>query len=174
MRLKAFLCTAAIFLFIPLFGAFSAGGGDSQDPQLLKPGVMAPEWTLKDAAGKVHRLSDFKGKLVLMDFWATWCGPCRLSMPEIGKIYREYGAKGVVVLGMNVWENADPVKFMRDNGYDYTLLLKADGVAAAYQVQAIPAVYLIDGDGRIYYSKLGYSGDAALTDKVAEYLKSAR
>jgi thiol-disulfide isomerase/thioredoxin len=165
MKLKS-LFAAAILSVIPSLV--------SSQSQLLNAGIAAPDWALKDASGNIHRLSDYRGKLVLLDFWATWCGPCKLEMPEIQAIYKEYGAKGVVVIGLNTWETSDPAKFMKDNGYSYSLLLNADNVAKAYQVEAIPALYLIDKNGIIYYSRLGYLGDKSLTDKVAAYLKAMK
>lgn len=98
---------------------------------------------------------------VLVDFWATWCGPCKLAMPGIQKVASEFKDRGVAVYGVNLRENADadPAKFMKDNAYTYGLLLKGDDMGKAYRVQGIPAFFVLDRDGKVVYSATGYSED---------------
>jgi thiol-disulfide isomerase/thioredoxin len=115
----------------------------------LGPGSEAPDWELKDAAGKVVSLRSLRGKIVVMDFWATWCGPCRRAMPGMQKLHERFKDKPVVVYGMNCWERGDAMSFVRNSGFTYPQLLKADQVAAAYRVSGIPVIYTIGPDGRI-------------------------
>lgn len=131
-----------------------------------RAGAPAPEWTLKDPSGKVHKLSEYRGQVVVMDFWATWCGPCRAAMPGVQKIHEKYGGKGAVVFGINCWENADAAKFMKDEGYTYGLLLDGDEAASAYSVSGIPAIYVIGPDGRVVYGSVGFEGEEALEEAV--------
>lgn len=122
----------------------------------IQNGEKAPSWTLKDNNGKTYSLASLKGKVVLMDFWATWCTPCKQVMPEIQKIWNKYKNQNVVVVGINTWERGgDPVKYMKDNNYNYTLLLNGNEVADAYKVTGIPTLYVIDKNGNIAYSEVG-------------------
>jgi thiol-disulfide isomerase/thioredoxin len=130
----------------------------------------APDWTLKDSDGKDVSLSDYRGKVVVMDFWATWCGPCRAIMPNLQKLHEKYKDKGVVVLGLNCWESADPVAFMKENGYTYGLILKADEVAKAYGVSAIPTLVVVGPDGKIRHRALGTGGEEAVERAINEAL----
>jgi thiol-disulfide isomerase/thioredoxin len=158
----------ALLILVPALGGSAT---DTSQQTILPAGMAAPGWTLKDSAGNLRHLSDYRGKIVVLDFWATWCGPCKLSMPEIQKIHVKYGGQGVVVLGMNAFETSDPAKFMAANGYTYSLIMKADEVAGLYKVTGIPAVFVIDASGKIYYSRLGYYNDTALSDAIAALVK---
>jgi len=122
----------------------------------LEVGQIAPDWTLKDPKGEKHSLSDYRGEIVMMDFWATWCGPCLEAMPHLQEIHEEYEKRGVNVLGIDVWDDGDPASFMEDNDYTYTLLLKGDPVAEQYNVTGIPTFYMIGFDGEIIYKQRGY------------------
>lgn len=134
------------------------------------PGTPAPEWSLKDASGKEHTLAGYKGKVVVLDFWATWCGPCRVAMPAIQAIHEKYAEKGVAVLGMNCWESGDPAKYMTEQKFTYGLLLKADEAAAAYGVSGIPAIFVIGKDGKIAYQSVGFEGEEAVEAAVEKAL----
>lgn len=132
-----------------------------------KVGMVAPDWTLKDADGVTHRLVEYRGRVVVMDFWATWCHPCILAMPHVQKLHEKFKEKGVAVFGVNCWESGDPIKFMRDKSYTYTLLLQADPIAPAYQVSGIPTFVVIGPDGRIIHYSSGYDpGEMAEIEEV--------
>lgn len=129
---------------------------ESEDNGLLKTGTVAPDWTLSDPSGKKVSLSQFRGKIVLLDFWATWCNPCKMVMPALQKLHKKYADKGLVVIGINSFErDGDPVKYMKDQKYDYMLLLKGDEVATNYKVESIPSMYIIDKNGKIAHTELG-------------------
>lgn len=124
---------------------------------LLKAGTAAPTWALVTPEGLRIRLEDLRGKVVVLDFWATWCGFCKMAMPELQKIHEEFADQPVRVLGLNCWErNGDPAAYMKDKGYTYSLLLKADEVAKDYHVTGIPTIYVIDGEGKIVMATSGY------------------
>ena len=119
-------------------------------------GAAAPEWTLKDAEGDSHSLADYRGKVVVLDFWATWCGPCKKVMPEMQKMHEQYKDRGVVVIGMNGGERGgDPVGYMKQKGYDYKLLLNAETVMGDYGVRGIPAFFVIAPDGKLMWQGTG-------------------
>ena len=104
--------------------------------QLLTVGTPAPEWALKDGTGRVHRSADYRGKVVVMDFWAVWCAPCHAMMPGLQKLHRELSRRGVVVLGISTFEEGgDPIRLLRDRGYDYLVLLDGDAIAEPFRVK---------------------------------------
>jgi thiol-disulfide isomerase/thioredoxin len=123
--------------------------------KLLAAGEIAPDWKLNDANGKTHTLSEYRGKVIVMDFWATWCEPCKEIMPRMQKLYEKYQDKEVVVFGVNSWEQRDPVAFMQEKRFVYSLLLKGEEIAESYRVTTLPSVYVVGVDGRIIYSYEG-------------------
>lgn len=127
-------------------------------PGLLSLGTSAPDWTLKTPTGDDVKLSSLKGKVVVMDFWATWCPPCKKAMPMVQKLHEKFGKDNVQVYGLSTWERGgDPAKFMADNKYSYGLLVKSDDVAKAYKVTGIPTFYVIGKDGKILFNSVGFS-----------------
>lgn len=126
---------------------------------LLTSGTLAPEWKLFDAEGKEHKLSDYRGKVVVMDFWATWCGPCVASMPTMQALHEKYAKKGVVVIGISnrEEEGTDSLGFMKKKGLNYQLLIKGDSIVSAYKAEALPTFYIIGKEGQIIYAKRGYN-----------------
>ncbi len=123
--------------------------------KLLKVGETAPDWQLISASGEAHSLSSYRGKVVVMDFWATWCLPCATVMPQMQKLQQKFANKGVVVFGVNSWENGDAGGFMTKKGYSYGLLLNGERIAAAYKVTTLPVVYIVGLDGKIIYCHEG-------------------
>jgi peroxiredoxin len=142
--------------------------------QLLKVGTAAPEWALKDPQAKLHKLSDYRGKVVVMDFWAVWCIPCHRAMPWLQEMHRDFSRRGVVVIGISTNERGgNPAQLMKDRGYTYQLLLNGETISAAYRVVGMPTIYIIGVDGTIIYSGYGANTIAEQRRKalVEEYLK---
>ena len=142
--------------------------GANQGPTMA--GEAAADFTLRDLAGTVHTLNKLKGKVVLLDFWATWCGPCRLTMPRVAKIHEEYKGKGVEVFSINVGEPAARASaFIKKNGYVFTTLLDTDTqVANHYKVAGIPTLVVIDRKGMISSYLVGAHPEQALRDALAK------
>jgi thiol-disulfide isomerase/thioredoxin len=143
---------------------------NQQDPGAAMAGKPAFDFALKDLAGKPHSLKALRGKVVLLDFWATWCGPCRMTMPRVAKIHRDYQAKGVEVLSINVGETAAQAgAYIKKNGYTFTTLLDGNRqVAEGYQVNGIPTLVVIDKTGKISSYLVGAHEEATLRDALAK------
>ncbi len=120
--------------------------------------MEAPDFTLSDPAGmRTSDLRDLRGKVIVVDFWATWCGPCRALMPHIQKMHEQLASKGLIILGLDVGEDAATVaKFAEKQSYTFRLLLDAEPeVTSRYFVQAYPTTFVIDRAGRIAYRDAG-------------------
>jgi peroxiredoxin len=115
-------------------------------------GKTAPDFALTDLSGKTVRLADFKGEIVLLDFWATWCGPCRREIPDLIQLQKQYADKGFTILGISLDEEGAAVvkPFAREFGINYPLVIASPQVTAAYGgIQAVPTAFPVDRDGRI-------------------------
>ncbi len=133
-------------------------------------GKPAPEFRVKSLAGETFDLASLKGKVVLLDFWATWCGPCRKAMPSVEKIHQEFKDKGLVVLALNVGEERETVeKFLKTVKVTYPVALTTDtDVVSAFQVNALPTYVVIAPDGDIAAYQVGSAGEAALLEALAK------
>ena len=159
----------SLFTFRPPAGSTEVTQfSTEQTPNLT--GQVASDFTLSDLAGKPVKLSSLRGKVVLLDFWATWCGPCRLEMPSIQKLHREFKTRGLVVLGINQGEDVLKVRpFLKKNGYDFGILLDAQqSVAGRYQVSSIPSLFIIDRTGTIRSHFVGVRDEDTLREALAK------
>ena len=124
--------------------------------KLTKP-FPAPEFTLKDENGKTHRLADYRGKVVVLNFWATWCPPCRYEMPSMERAYKLVKGEGIVLLAVNVGETEDQVfEFTGRYPVTFPLLLDTDGkVTRNYPVVGLPTTFIIDPRGQVTHRAIG-------------------
>ncbi len=159
----------SLFAFRPPPGASEVSTFPSENTPNLA-GRPAADFTLTDIAGKQVRLSSLRGKVVLLDFWATWCGPCRIEMPSIQKLHREFKARGLVVLGVNQGEDALKVRpFLKKYGYDFGIVLDQDQtVGTSYQVSSIPALFIIDRAGIIRSHFVGVRDEGTLRGALTQ------
>ncbi len=142
---------AAVVLIALAIGG-CASGGSVVDQGRPAPGFVV--WTLD---GRETRLSDFKGKTVVLNVWATWCGYCRAEMPELESAYQQYRDQGLVVLGVNAQESEERVRqYVSQLGITFPILLDTNGsVSHAYRIQGLPTTFFIDADGVIRGQMVG-------------------
>lgn len=137
----------------------------------LATGQIAPDFTLQDPDGTPHSLSDYRGKVVLIDFWGVWCHWCKVAMPEIQQLHREYADDGLVVLAVNCRDKSRdiPIGYMRAHGYDVTLLLEGESVASLYNVSGFPTFVLLDQRGAVVFRASGYGEE--IKQKLGELIR---
>ena len=157
----------SFFVFHPPDGAKEVKEFGPQDVDLS--GQKAPNFGLRDLQGRLHSLAALKGKVVLLDFWATWCGPCRIEMPRVQKLYTQYHAKGLQVFGVSVDDDTSLVRpYIRKNRYTFPILLDVEKQAgASYQTAHIPTLVIIDRTGTIRSYFVGVHEDAVLRKALA-------
>lgn len=138
----------------------------------------APEFSFKTMNGETLTLDDLKGKIVVVDFWATWCGPCKVSFPALQKVYEKYKSnKDVVILAVNAWENlkgADREKavkqFIQENKYSFPVMFDHDEKEKAFitqfGVEGIPTKFFLDKQGNIQFETVGFLGEQAMLDEM--------
>ncbi|RYD27374.1 MAG: TlpA family protein disulfide reductase [Verrucomicrobiaceae bacterium] len=132
-----------------------------------------PEWTLQDLSGAPARSADYAGKVVLVNFWATWCPPCVAEIPGFIKVQEEYRSRGFTILGISM-DEGDPAvvsKFMASHGINYPVLRGDAAVATAFKAgNGIPVSYLIDSKGKVVLRHVGILSAPALRKAVEEVL----
>lgn len=126
-------------------------------------GEKAPGFSLKDIEGKEVRLADFSGKTVVLEFWATWCPPCKSSVADLIRVQDKYKAGNVVVLAISVDEGQDIASkltaFAKENNINYRILIGTEDISRAFNVRSIPTVIVIDSSGVARSSHTGYADD---------------
>ena len=155
------MCVTLFFIL----AAANAGAVGVQD--------QAPDFTLKSLEGSNLRLDEFRGQVVLINFWASWCGPCRQEMPLLDRLHHRYEDTGFAVLGVNVEGKAGPAQEIVDKTNVTFPILIDDGqkVSEMYNLQAMPSTVVVDRDGVVRYIHLGYKpGDEAKYVEVVKQL----
>ena len=152
----------AVSLFVlGVFLVIVQGRGSKAAPEIRpEVGYLAPDFTLPSLDGQTVRLSDFRGKkAILLNFWATWCAPCRLEMPTMDKTYQEYKSRGLEILAVSLDAGSNSVvkNFMDELSLSFPALLDPDmEVLRLYRQFSIPATFLIDKQGIVRHRELGY------------------
>ena len=136
------------------------------------PSGVAPDFTVQTLDGHQITLSNLKGKTVLLDFWATWCGPCRESIPHLVQLYQTYGKEGFELIGVSL-DRGDPEtvrNFVKRMAIPYPITIAPEEMARKYGVTALPTTILIDKDGTILLKVAGFSPTLAkeITAKVGD------
>ncbi len=184
MRKRESVSTLRVSLAIltALLVGASFEGCSSPDPVKAADAVkqdkdrhQAPDFALKDADGKLVRLSDYRGKVVLLDFWATWCGPCKIEIPWFEDLERKDKDKGLEVLGVSMddegWEVVKP--FLKELNVNYRVVIGNDSTAQMYGgIDALPTTFLIDRQGKIAAVHIGLASKKDFEDGVEQLLQA--
>ena len=156
----------SLLIFLVCFAAL--------DARAVEVGDSAPDWTLADASGgKLDYFQDARGKVSVLLFWATWCPFCRSLMPHLQEAANFYRDAPVRFYALNVWEENDPVRYMKDRGYTFRLLLSAEAVAAKYGVKGTPGLFVIGKDHRVLYKRSPGTDDFEVELLVNEAIHGA-
>jgi peroxiredoxin len=139
------------------------------------PSAVAPDFTLRSMDGPNLRLQEQRGRVVLVNFWATWCGPCRQEMPHLNRLYEKYRASGFMLLGVNVDDDSRKAADVATKlGLKFPVLLDSDKkVSRTYDMSAMPATVVIDRNGRVRYIHRGYRDgyEATYDAQIRDLLK---
>ena len=159
-----------IALGIGLSCALLAGASPAPVDNVRK---TAPDFTLDDAQGAAIRLSDYKGKVVLLDFWATWCHGCKTEIPWYMEFQNKYKDKGLSVIGVSMdddgWKSVKP--FIEANKMNYEVVIGNESLAKLYAVDALPVTLLIDREGNIAVSHAGMVDKSAFENEIRDLLQ---
>ncbi len=151
----------AIVVAVGLLAVGCGNSGDRVRAASVKPDKQrkpAPDFVLKDANGKEFKLSDYKGKIVLLNFWATWCGPCKIEIPWFIEFEQKYKDRGFAVLGVSMdddgWQVVKP--YLEEKKINYRVAVGNDSVGSLYGgVDSLPTTFIIDRDGRVASTHIG-------------------
>ena len=138
-----------------------------------KNGSVAPDFELKSLDGKQVRLSDFRGKAVLLNFWATWCAPCKIEMPWFVDLQKQYAAQGLQVIGVAMDDSGEQTiaKFAKEMGVNYPVLIGKEAVGDAYGgVEFLPTTFIIDRQGKLVERVFGLVGRSEFEDNIKKAL----
>ncbi len=159
VRLTAFAIPLLVTIagWLALAPPAAAADAAAQTLAALEKPFPAPQFALKDENGKTHRLSDYRGKVVVLNFWATWCPPCRYEMPSMERAHQIVKGEGIVLLAVNVGETEDQVfEFTGRYPVTFPLLLDTDGsITRNYPVIGLPTTFIIDPKGQVTHRAIG-------------------
>ena len=182
---KSFLLISTLLLFV--LSSYSCKQSENSDNYNKKVDVngnsnkdlkddnsLAPNFKLKRTNGEELRLSDYRGKVVLLDFWATWCGPCKRGIPDLIDIQKKYSGK-VQVIGISVDADTKPdvIPFIKEFGINYPIVYASTEVIKSYgDIYLIPTVFILDQSGHIVYKHEGLVEKSIYVKKINELLKN--
>lgn len=161
------LALLAIAVIYTLYANFT-----KENKDLVREGDMAPDFVLKDLDGKEYRLSDYRGKGVFLNFWGTYCKPCKKEMPYIDNQYKKYKDQGVEVIAVNVGETDLSIRnFVEQYNLSFPIVVDKDGeVQEAYNIYPLPATFLINKDGKI----VDYITGELNEEKIQQYMEKIK
>ena len=168
------LVVVAFVVALMLYFAYHQArrNGTASAPRITQS-TVAPDFSLESLDGPTMRLSDLRGKAVLLNFWATWCGPCKIEMPWFVDLQKKYGSQGLQIVGvaMDDASKDDIAKFAKDMGVNYPILIGKEAVGDQYGgVPALPETFLIGRDGKIVDKIIGLRGKSEIEDSIKKAL----
>lgn len=172
-----------LFLSFAVIGCENKNVKDETKKEATVPGytnvdnksVTAPDFTLTDTNGKKVKLSDYRGKVVILDFWATWCPPCRKGIPDLINIKKTYKDKLTIIgISLDIDSKKDVVPFMKEYGINYKIVYGDNDVVQKYgNINAIPTSFIIDQKGKIVKSFVGLQRKEAYTNHINSLIKKS-
>ncbi len=176
MRNAAVLIVVAAVVFLMLLaGRHFHNGASAAAIQGSGQGAIAPDFTLKTVDGKELRLSDLRGKAVVLNFWATWCPPCKIEIPWFEDLQKQYASQGLVILGVAMDDNAKSVvpPFVQKMDINYPVVFGTDQVADEYGgVEGLPTTFYIGRDGKIVKTVAGLVSHHEIEENIKAALNS--
>jgi thiol-disulfide isomerase/thioredoxin len=139
-------------------------------------GSLAPDFDLQTLEGKSLKLSDLRGKAVLLNFWATYCAPCKVEMPWFVELQKEYGPQGFQIIGVanDDASTQEIANFAKDMGINYPILLGKDSVSDTYKVSVLPTTYFLDRDGKLIAREFGLQSRSVFIDHIKKALSEGQ
>ena len=157
--------TKAFILLMPLFILCACGRVRSEAAS------AAPDVSLRDMDGKVVAISGFKGKVIILDFFATWCPPCRQEIPDFVELQKQYGAQAFTMVGVSLTPASDVRPFAEKAGINYPILIDNDEASKAYgPIRSIPTTFVIDKEFNIVKKYIGYTSKETFESDIKELL----
>src|ERR1700704_2951841 len=168
------LVVVALVVALMLYVGFHMARRTGATPRLTQSSV-APDFSLESLDGTTMRLSDLRGKAVLLNFWATWCGPCKIEMPWFVDLQNQYGSQGLQIVGvaMDDASKEDIAKFAKDMGVNYPILIGKESIGDQYGgIPALPESFFIGRDGKMVDKIIGLKGKSEIEDAVKKALNT--
>ena len=174
---KSLLCSVLALAAAMTFASCSGSAGSTKaSTRLSNDRKLAPDFALQDANGSPVKLSDYRGKVVLLNFWATWCGPCTVEIPWFVEFEQQYKSRGFEVVGVSMDEDGWPAikPFVAEHKVNYRVLLGTDSVGQLYGgVDSLPTTFIIDRDGKFAFSPhIGLAGKDEYLNEIQTLLGS--
>ena len=159
---------AVIITALILFAACSGGGKGKME----KMEGGAPDFTLPAVDGSFVKLSDYQGKVIMVDFWATWCPPCQEMIPVLSKLHKRFSKEGLIILGVSLDKEGLGLlgSYVYENRIPYKVLMGNDQLKRDFGVVSIPTLFMIDREGRLVRKMMGFHSYGELESQLKKYL----
>lgn len=164
----------AILLAVMIIGGIAIGTSLFKEKTVPRAGSAAPDFKVAGVDGKVHRLSDYEGKYVVLNFWGTYCPPCREEMPDLQKQADKWNGSDIAIIGMNAGENQVTVKsFLDQYGIRFAIFLdETEEIRKSYGVLQYPTTFFIRPDGKIQEIKIGQMDEAFIDRAISAMMRT--
>jgi thiol-disulfide isomerase/thioredoxin len=172
-RDTTFLIFIAVVVALLLFVGFRTARRPGTAAAFNGKGELAPDFTLETLDGEPVTLSSFRGQAVMLNFWATWCGPCRVEMPWFVELQKQYGPQGLQIVGVAMDDSGkdEIAKFVKDLGVNYPILIGKESVGQQYGgVDVLPTTFFVSRDGKIVAREFGLQSRSVFVDHIKEAL----
>ena len=165
--------TAVVISIVTIAAIMIVGKAQPQGDgnSLTKAGTDAPEIAGKLADGTDFRLSNLRGKVVLINIWATWCGPCRMEIPDLIAVQKKYASRGFTVVGLSDDDKLETAaEFAKQNGMDYPILKIDNDTKQAFSIEAIPVSIIVDKQGKMVWARVGAISEGEVSAQIEKLL----